>query len=228
MPLSYAYLHLHSQSISLFLSSSLNHLLKVKQRIEKSRSLIHHSHLTHELLSRKSHHRQHGQPPMLDLRQLHPLLSFLIGRVHAQRIESVITREVGTVVIIGISTISNPLEIDRRGQSQAESPKVRRDVIQPSVQQGRNPIAPVDQRTQSQSEVGIDHIGNLAIEQFAHGPSGRGQHGDASVLHFGLAIVFQFFGRFGEVEGVESHIAGVLLGEVLRTTEEGKGGGKLG
>ncbi len=68
--------------------------------LEKHRSLIHNPNLTHGLLCRKTRHGNHTQSPMLNLRQLHAHLSFLIRGIELKGIESVITGEVVVFVVI--------------------------------------------------------------------------------------------------------------------------------
>mmetsp|Transcript_54406 Transcript_54406/g.115562 ORF Transcript_54406/g.115562 Transcript_54406/m.115562 type:complete len:253 (-) Transcript_54406:142-900(-) len=202
-----------------------HHGSEMKQRAEEQWSLVHHPRVPHELLRREARYRQHAQPPVLDLRQLHPRPALLVGGVEPQRIPSVISGEV-VGVLVRVAGDPDPLEVDGGGQPDAESPEERRHVLHPAVEQRRNPVGAVHHGGQVQAEVLVDQFRDGTIEELAQGPAGGGEHRQPRVLHLRLAVVEEFFGGGGQVEGVEADVAGVLSGEVLRAAGEGDGLGK--
>ena len=70
------------------------HLQGLRQGEEEKWCLIHNSRLENKLLNSKSENCNHGKTPILNLGELHSLLTRFILRVHTQRIKSKIPRKV--------------------------------------------------------------------------------------------------------------------------------------
>jgi len=87
-------------------------------RLKKHRSLIDNPNFTNGLLRRKSGHGNHTQSPVLNLRQLHAHLPFLIGGIEIQGIESIISGKVVIIIVflgdfdVGVAGALYSSEID--------------------------------------------------------------------------------------------------------------------